>query len=83
MPVGEMCVEAGGLAGRACPRRPGVLAAGSPGVSWATEDQQTGFPLGLLGGCGPQGRELGHHARRGLRSLLLFHTIAIYSFLPV
>lgn len=26
---------------------------GSPGVPWATEDQQTGFPLGLLGGRGP------------------------------
>ena len=47
------CVEAGGLAGWACPHRPGMLAAGSPGVSLATEVQQTGFPLGLLGGCGP------------------------------
>ena len=33
--------------------RPGMPAAGSLGVSLATENQQTGFPLGLLGGCGP------------------------------
>lgn len=83
MPVGGMCVEAGGLAGRACPRRPGVLAAAPRGSPGRLKISRRASPLASLVGAALQGRELGHHAHRGLRLLLLFHTIAIYSFLPV
>lgn len=65
------CVWRLGASLAGLPHRPGVLAA-APRGPWATEDQQTGFPLGLLGGARPSRSRTAHHARRGFALAFAF-----------